>query len=105
MPAVGQVSTTFLRAGLQEVRSAHPVLPQLLSRKWLLPKPDTEIRTACGFDIIHDDLLHPVSGGNKLRKLDALLPELQASGCTDVVRSGYNKFRVCCCCKHLCSVC
>ena len=37
------------------------------------------------FQIIQDDLLHPVLGGNKLRKLDGLLPELQAIGCTDVV--------------------
>lgn len=35
--------------------------------------------------VIHDDLLHPVLGGNKLRKLDAVLPTLQASGVTDVV--------------------
>lgn len=37
--------------------------------------------------VLHDDLLHPVLGGNKLRKLDALLPTLQASGVTDVVGS------------------
>ena len=37
--------------------------------------------------ILHDDLLHPVMGGNKLRKLDALLPTLQPSGITDVVRA------------------
>ena len=37
--------------------------------------------------ILHDDLLHPVLGGNKLRKLDALLPTLQPSGITDVVRA------------------
>ena len=35
--------------------------------------------------IFHDDLLHPVLGGNKLRKLDALLPTLQPSGITDMV--------------------
>jgi len=35
--------------------------------------------------IIHDDLLHPVLGGNKLRKLDALLPALVQDGVTDVV--------------------
>ena len=39
-----------------------------------------------GVSVIHDDLLHPVLGGNKLRKLDGLLPALQASGVTDVVR-------------------
>ena len=35
--------------------------------------------------VLHDDLLHPVLGGNKLRKLDALIPALQASGVTNVV--------------------
>lgn len=40
--------------------------------------------------IIQDDLLHPVLGGNKLRKLDGLLPELQAKGCTDVVSGKSN---------------
>jgi len=39
-----------------------------------------------GFRVIRDDLLHPVAGGNKLRKLDALLPALLAAGTTDVVR-------------------
>ena len=39
-----------------------------------------------GFRLIRDDLLHPVAGGNKLRKLDALLPALLAAGTTDVVR-------------------
>jgi D-cysteine desulfhydrase len=36
--------------------------------------------------VVQDDLLHPILGGNKLRKLDALLPEVKASGCTDLVR-------------------
>lgn len=35
--------------------------------------------------VVQDDLLHPVLGGNKLRKLDALIPEVKASGCTDLV--------------------
>ena len=35
--------------------------------------------------IIQDDLLHPILGGNKLRKLDALMPDLGASGVTDLV--------------------
>lgn len=35
--------------------------------------------------VFHDDLLHPVLGGNKLRKLDALIPTLLATGVTDVV--------------------
>ena len=48
-----------------------------------------QVRTVQGhhgtFQVIQDDLLHPVLGGNKLRKLDALLPALQESGATDVV--------------------
>ncbi|KAG2448972.1 hypothetical protein HYH02_005726 [Chlamydomonas schloesseri] len=38
--------------------------------------------------MLRDDLLHPVLGGNKVRKLDALLPELRHSGVTDVVTCG-----------------
>ena len=34
--------------------------------------------------VFQDDLLHPVLGGNKLRKLDALLPELKTSQYTDL---------------------
>lgn len=37
--------------------------------------------------VVQDDLLHPVLGGNKLRKLDGLLPEVKATGCTDLVSS------------------
>ena len=36
--------------------------------------------------VIQDDLLHPVLGGNKLRKLDALLPEIKTLQCTDLAR-------------------
>lgn len=43
--------------------------------------------------VIHDDLLHPVLGGNKLRKLDALLPALKTSGVTNVVSHAF-KMRV-----------
>jgi len=88
--AIGRIPVRDLQAGVRAVHSAG--LPQLLARKWLLAKPDTPIiRTRMllphsDFDIVADDLLHPHCGGNKLRKLDALLPELQASGCTDVAR-------------------
>jgi hypothetical protein len=46
--------------------------------------------------VIHDDLLHPILGGNKLRKLDALLPTLQADGVTDVVRSSLENTHLSC---------
>ena len=67
--------------------SASSLLPRLLKRSWLLPKPDTRILRVAGVDIVADDLLHPHVGGNKLRKLDALLPDLEEAGCTDVVRA------------------
>ncbi|KAL3688405.1 hypothetical protein R1sor_014714 [Riccia sorocarpa] len=41
-----------------------------------------------GFYVIRDDLLHPLLGGNKVRKLDGLIPELQKRGATDVVTCG-----------------
>ncbi|GIL81921.1 hypothetical protein Vretifemale_10682, partial [Volvox reticuliferus] len=40
------------------------------------------------FYLLRDDLLHPVLGGNKVRKLDALVPELLCKGITDVVTCG-----------------
>ena len=39
------------------------------------------------FYVIRDDLLHPLISGNKTRKLDALLPLMEAHLVTDVVRS------------------
>eukprot|EP00899_Mesostigma_viride_P021277 jgi/Mesvir1/29150/Mv25113-RA.1 len=85
---------------------------RLTRREWLMPKPDTRIdviniRTAeaasgagsgpsadaCGGStasiyVIRDDLLHPLLGGNKLRKLDCLVPQLEALGVTEVVTCG-----------------
>lgn len=66
---------------------------QILDRPWLLPSAATKTTKVaaegevqdCGFHVIRDDLLHPIMGGNKLRKLDALIPLLQAHGVTDVV--------------------
>lgn len=46
------------------------------------------------FYVVRDDLLHPLVNGNKARKLDALLPLLEDSSVTDVVRldaSSFNK--------------
>jgi hypothetical protein len=37
------------------------------------------------FDVVRDDLLHPLANGNKARKLDALLPLLRRRGATDLV--------------------
>lgn len=53
------------------------------------PNSMDEKRSRTGtFHIIRDDLLHPVMGGNKLRKLDALLPLLQSTSVTDVITCG-----------------
>ena len=41
---------------------------------------------AASFLVVQDDLLHPVLGGNKCRKLDALMPSLVQEGVTHVVR-------------------
>ena len=52
----------------------------------------TQVRTVAGptegssLQVIQDDLLHPVLGGNKLRKLDALLPALEEAGVRHVVQ-------------------
>ncbi|KAK3240248.1 hypothetical protein CYMTET_49899 [Cymbomonas tetramitiformis] len=64
----------------------------------MLEQPDTQvqevwIKPSGGNErarllVVRDDLLHPLMGGNKLRKLDALIPELQQEGCTDVVTCG-----------------
>ena len=37
------------------------------------------------FYVLRDDLIHPLYGGNKARKLDALVPALLQAGVTDVV--------------------
>lgn len=37
------------------------------------------------FKLLRDDLLHPILGGNKIRKLDALIPKLLKEGVTDIV--------------------
>ncbi|EFJ10339.1 hypothetical protein SELMODRAFT_447400 [Selaginella moellendorffii] len=40
------------------------------------------------FRVIRDDLLHPTLGGNKIRKLDAVVPFLKDEEITDVVTCG-----------------
>jgi D-cysteine desulfhydrase len=81
---------------------------KILARPWLLPSVATKVKEVhvenksnwgpdlesqgYSFHVIRDDLLHPLMGGNKLRKLDALVPLFQAHRATDVVRrpSGRN---------------
>ncbi|KAL3130518.1 hypothetical protein ABBQ38_008333 [Trebouxia sp. C0009 RCD-2024] len=82
-------ATRSARAG-----AAVDALSPILRRKWLLDNPDSQLRrlkvTAAAGELIvvQDDLLHPVLGGNKLRKLDGLLPEVKATGCTDLLTCG-----------------
>ena len=42
-------------------------------------------RSATAVHVVRDDLIHPLYGGNKARKLDALLPSLAQQGVTHVV--------------------
>ena len=62
------------------------------SQLYLLFPTYLQIRRVCGdsgtasFLVVQDDLLHPVLGGNKCRKLDALMPSLVQEGVTHVVR-------------------
>lgn len=68
------------------------MLDEVLDRPWFLNAHSVRVdRKNCdGVDIrvVRDDLLHPWAGGNKLRKLDAWLPELERQGITDVVTCG-----------------
>ncbi|EFJ19582.1 hypothetical protein SELMODRAFT_54813, partial [Selaginella moellendorffii] len=51
------------------------------------------------FRVIRDDLLHPTLGGNKIRKLDAVVPFLKDEEITDVVTCGGCQKCSCCCCS------
>ncbi|XP_021312649.1 putative D-cysteine desulfhydrase 2, mitochondrial isoform X2 [Sorghum bicolor] len=90
----------------------------LSATEWMLPSPATQVHTISvlpsrlefafsnlttslrngggngsetgnpKFQIVRDDLLHPLANGNKARKLDALLPVLRHCGATDIVTCG-----------------
>ncbi|KAL6614680.1 hypothetical protein ACP70R_036950 [Stipagrostis hirtigluma subsp. patula] len=51
-------------------------------------KASADLGSRRTFDVVRDDLLHPLANGNKARKLDALLPLLRRRGATDVVTCG-----------------
>jgi hypothetical protein len=82
----------------REVGEAHR-WQRILDRSWLLPSAvaktikvvgrEGKLQGSC-FHMIWDDLLHPIMCGNKLWKLDALIPLLQAHGVMDVVRLQSN---------------
>ncbi len=42
------------------------------------------LENAAHFDVIREDLLHPIAG-SKMRKFDALWPKMSQNGVTDVV--------------------
>ncbi|KAK9813945.1 hypothetical protein WJX73_005968 [Symbiochloris irregularis] len=87
------MKSAAVRVGGQQNEVYH-----LLQRPWLLttpstrrdwvPKPGSSSKTDQHLCILRDDLLHPLYGGNKSRKLDALIPSLVHSGVTDVVTCG-----------------
>lgn len=57
--------------------------------RWLLETPRVRLDTLPnGARVVRDDLLHPWAGGNKLRKLDGLLPARLAEGITDLITCG-----------------
>ncbi|KAG2501838.1 hypothetical protein HYH03_000336 [Edaphochlamys debaryana] len=107
-----------LRTGSSPSSALNRVGAFLSRRRWLRPTPDTPVQwvqprppvttpgggrdvlldgfsagggaggSGTGFYLLRDDLLHPVLGGNKVRKLDALLPELVDQGATHLVTCG-----------------
>lgn len=68
------------------------MLDELLNRRWLLDSPavrlDTRECDGTPIRIVRDDLLHPWASGNKLRKLDAWLPEMRRQGVEVVITCG-----------------
>ncbi|GAX76314.1 hypothetical protein CEUSTIGMA_g3760.t1 [Chlamydomonas eustigma] len=65
----------------------------LQHRVWLLRDPFTRIKLIDtvqrnSFLLIQDDTIHNLYGGNKARKLDALIPDLLSRDVTDVVTCG-----------------
>ena len=75
IPAVG-FTYAFSSAWIFKILTCFVVL-QIKTVKLISPQAQ--------FDVIQDDLLHPVLGGNKLRKLDAIIPKLISEGVTDIV--------------------
>ena len=73
--------------------SLHGNVHRLLDRsEWLLADPAVQVTAVAApapFAVIRDDLLHPLLGGNKLRKLDGLWAPLVAHpSATDVLTCG-----------------
>ncbi|MCA9563239.1 MAG: pyridoxal-phosphate dependent enzyme [Myxococcales bacterium] len=60
------------------------------SLEWILPNAAIRIEEppSLGVRVLRDDLLHPFASGNKVRKLDGLLPRFRSGGVSDVVTCG-----------------
>ena len=67
-------------------------ISEILDRSpWLLrsaasPIKRIQLDPKSSFHLVQDDSIHPIYGGNKARKLDAVLPRLVLDKVTDVVR-------------------
>ncbi len=76
-------------SGERKVKTSHA--DALVEHGWLLsePAPRIDVVECDGVEVtcVRDDLLHPWAGGNKLRKLDAILPAVLSRG-RDVVTCG-----------------
>ena len=72
------VKTVKESMGERKVKTS--AVEALASHGWLLdagpPRVDRLVCDGVEVDCVRDDLLHPWAGGNKLRKLDALLPRV-----------------------------
>ena len=99
----------------EQIRSGSP-FDRDASSQWLLhedalilekialhPDGAPEIRPHREALILRDDLLHPWANGNKLRKLDGYLPELQARGVTDILTCGGVQSAHCAALASLCA--
>ncbi|KAK9845694.1 hypothetical protein WJX84_007525, partial [Apatococcus fuscideae] len=88
---------TSLSAGSAAKPPVVPAARELLQRNWLFPTPAVKIQQLkistsrqqqTEIHVVRDDLLHPLVGGNKIRKLDGMLPALKEAGVTHVVTCG-----------------
>ncbi|KAK9816307.1 hypothetical protein WJX74_006529 [Apatococcus lobatus] len=87
-----------LRCGIgQPTESAQSTEKHFLERGWLFSTPAVKVeqlqasisgQPESEILVIRDDLLHPLIGGNKVRKLDGMLPSLKEAGVTHVVTCG-----------------
>ncbi len=89
---LGAPETGRFEATLQRIRQLAAALPYLVLGEWPTPLqelPELAARLRLGrLAVKRDDLSSPLYGGNKIRKLEYLLPDALASGCDAVVTYG-----------------